>query len=225
MRIDVLTIFPGKFKGVLEESILRIAREKGLAEIRLHDFREYSTDKHKKVDDRPYGGGPGMVLACDPVFRAVESVRDEEEKPGRLILLTPQGTPFTQKKARELSEEKRLVLLCGNYEGFDERIRTGLEPEEISIGDYILTGGEIPAMVLIDAVVRLIPGVLGDEQSPVSESFTESTLEGPQYTRPPVYRGMEVPEILRSGHHAEVEKWRWEQALKRTRERRPDLLQ
>lgn len=219
MLIDILTIFPEMFAGVLETSILKIAQQKGAVRIRLHNIRDYSTDRHRKTDDAPYGGGPGMVMTCDPVFRAVEAVRGDSH----LVMLTPQGRRFTQKAARELAEKPGLTLLCGRYEGFDERIVAGLKPDEISIGDYVLSGGEIAAMAVLDAVVRLLPGALGCGASAESESFENGRLDYPQYTRPPEYSGMKVPDVLLSGNHAEIEKWRREQALRRTRERRPDL--
>ncbi len=224
MFVDILTIFPEMFAGVFDHSILKIAREKGLAEIRLHDIRDYSTDKHRKTDDTPYGGGPGMVMTCGPVFGAVESVATGERSDSRLVMLTPHGRPFTQAIARELAAEKGLILLCGRYEGFDERISEGLMPDEISVGDFVLSGGEIAAMAVVDAVVRLLPGVLGCEASTADESFENGLLEYPQYTRPAEFRGMRVPEILLSGDHAKIEQWRRERALERTWQRRKDLL-
>lgn len=225
LRFDVLTLFPEVFGPFLDASIPGIASEKGLAEYHLHDIREHSRNKHGKVDDRPYGGGPGMVMRCGPVFRCVEAVQSMEEPPGRLILLTPQGRVFDQEMARDLSRNRRVVLLCGRYEGFDERIREGLPVEEVSIGDYVLSGGEAAAMVIIDATVRLVPGVLGHEDSAREDSFEEGLLEYPQYTRPAEFRGMEVPEVLLSGHHEEIEKWRRRMARERTRARRADLLE
>jgi tRNA (guanine37-N1)-methyltransferase len=225
MLIDILTIFPEMFTGVLDTSIIKIARQKGVVDIRLRDIRDYSRDKHRKTDDAPYGGGPGMVMTCDPVFRAVEAVRADERHGSHLVMLTPQGRTFNQKVARELVKKSGLIILCGRYEGFDERIRTGLKPDEISVGDYVLSGGEIAAMAVVDAVVRLLPGALGCGASTESESFEKGLLDYPQYTRPPDYRGMKAPEILLSGNHAEIEKWRAQQARKRTRERRPDLSQ
>ncbi len=226
MRIDVLTLFPEIFTGFLNESILKLAIQRGLIELNVWNFRDWSRDKHHKVDDRPYGGGPGMVIKPEPVFEAVEAVQAMAEPPGRLLLLTPQGRPFTQEWAEELAREPRLLLLCGRYEGFDERIRIGLRPEELSIGDYVTCGGEAPAMVVIEAVMRLIPGALGDEYSPAEESFGRwGLLEYPHYTRPRVYRGMAVPEVLLSGDHAAIARWRLEQAVRRTMERRPDLIE
>jgi tRNA (guanine37-N1)-methyltransferase len=222
MRIDVITLFPGMFEGFLTTSIPRIAQEKGLVEIHLHDLRDWARDERGTVDDRPFGGGPGMVLLCEPVFSAVEEVAG---KGSELIMLTPQGEPLSHETAVELSGKERLVLLAGHYEGFDERIRLGLSPREISVGDYVLSGGEIPAMVLMDTVVRLVPGVLGHEESTVEESFSQGLLEYPQYTRPREFRGMTVPEVLLSGDHGAVARWRLDEAVKRTRERRSDLLE
>jgi tRNA (guanine37-N1)-methyltransferase len=223
MVIDVLTLFPGMFEGVLSESILKIAREKGILDVRLHNIRDYTEDKHRKVDDRPYGGGPGMVMSPQPVVDAVQAVRGDDPD-AKVVLLTPQGRVFDQKLASELAGEKRLVLICGRYEGFDERILVLLKPLELSVGDYVLSGGEIPAMVVVDAVARLLPGALGDPESAGSESFQSGLLDFPQYTRPPVFRGLTVPEVLLSGNHAEIDKWRAQQAFERTRQRRADLL-
>jgi len=220
MKIDILTIFPHMFDNIFKESIIKRAIENKRVEIRIVDFREYSKDPHKKVDDTPYGGGAGMVLTPDPIFSCVDSLKDEDTK---VILLTPDGEQYKQKKAYELSKEKHLIIICGHYEGFDERIRT-LADLEISIGDYVLTGGEIPAMVLVDSVVRLIPGVI-NEKSHLEDSFNENyLLDYPTYTKPRVYRGMEVPEVLVSGNHEKINAWRQEQSLKKTKERRPDLL-
>lgn len=224
MRIDVVTLFPKAIEGFIGESILKIAQEKGLVRINLVNLRDFSVDKHKKVDDKPYGGGPGMVIKADPVFRAVEHLRAEGRERSRLILLTPQGAPYTQTIAKNLAKEEGLILLCGHYEGFDERIREGLAPMEVSIGDYVLSGGEAPAMVLIDSVARLVPGVLGDETSPEEESFSQPRLEYPHYTRPETFRGMKVPDVLLSGHHDRISRWREDRSLERTKERRPDLL-
>jgi len=225
MRIDVLTLFPEMFESPLSHSILRRAQQAGLVEIVLTNIRDFAADKYRKVDDKPYGGGPGMVMMPGPVFACFEHVEKLAPDKPRTILLTPQGQPFTQKKAIELSREKRLVLISGRYEGFDERIRIGLDAEQLSVGDYVLSGGELPAMIVIDAVVRLLPGVLGDEDSPKDDSFSEGLLEYPQYTRPEVFRGMKVPDVLLSGHHKQIEKWRKQQALERTRQNRPDLLE
>ncbi|MBN2019589.1 MAG: tRNA (guanosine(37)-N1)-methyltransferase TrmD [Sedimentisphaerales bacterium] len=235
MRIDVLTLFPEMFESPMSFSILKRAKDSGVVEIVLTNIRDFSKDKHKKVDDRPYGGGPGMVMMCQPVFDCFKHVAEQSKEKGRIILLTPQGKPFTQKLAAELANEKRIILISGHYEGFDERIRTGLAAEQISIGDYVLSGGELAAMVIIDTVARLLPGALGDEYSAQDETFSESAgggstsltaggLEYPQYTRPEVFRDMKVPDILLSGHHAEIEKWRHRQSLERTRQIRPDLL-
>jgi len=224
LRIDVLTLFPEVFEPVLCSSILGIARDKGLVSYHLHDIRDYTRDKHGKVDDKPYGGGPGMVIQCQPVYSAYENVRDMDEQSGRLLLLTPQGKRLTQPMVSDFSRSERLILLCGHYEGFDERIREGLPVEEISIGDFVLTGGEIAAMAIVDATVRLVPGVLGNKDAAGSDSFANGLLEYPHYTRPADFRGMEVPEVLRSGHHEKIRTWRQEQAVRRTRERRSDLL-
>ncbi|MDK2931020.1 MAG: tRNA (guanine37-N1)-methyltransferase [Bacillota bacterium] len=223
MRIDVLTLFPGMFSGPLSESIVARARERGLVEIHIHDIREFTRDKHKVTDDYPFGGGAGMVMKPEPIFAAVEHVMGDVAEPGRVILMSPQGSVFTQQMAMRLAQERHLVFICGHYEGVDERVRQALVHEEISIGDYILTGGELPAMVVIDALTRLIPGVL-DEESVAAESFTSGLLDYPQYTRPREFRGMTVPEVLVSGDHEKVRIWRRKEALARTLERRPDLL-
>lgn len=224
MRIDVLTLFPKVFEPFVATSIVGRAVERGIVSIRGIDIRDFATDRHRTVDDRPFGGGPGMVLMCQPVFDALESVEaGATEKPLR-ILLTPQGERLQQATIVELSRAPWLVVVCGRYEGFDDRIRQGVEVRELSIGDYVLSGGEPAAMVLIDAVVRLLPGALGDEASAESESFSDGTLEYPQYTRPREFRGMTVPEVLLSGDHAKIAAWRREQALRRTLSRRPDML-
>ena len=223
MTIDVLTLFPEMLRGILAESILKIAQEKGLLTVRLHNIRDYAQDKHHKVDDRPYGGGPGMVMTPQPVIDAVDAVRGDDPE-AKVVILSPQGRVFNQGVAGELAGERRLILICGRYEGFDERILLFLKPLELSIGDYVLSGGEIPAMVIIDGITRLLPGVLGDPESATHESFQGGLLDFPQYTRPAEYRGLKVPEVLLSGNHAEIERWREEQALKRTRLRRADLL-
>ena len=228
MRIDVLTIFPAMFESPLAHSIPKRAVEKKLVEIVLTDIRDFAPGPHYKVDDKPYGGGPGMVMLCQPVFDCFEHVQKLTSKPGRVILLSPQGRKFDQKKASELASEKRLILISGRYEGFDERIITGLGAEQISIGDYVLSGGELAALVIIDSVVRLVPGVLGDEDSPKDESFSNSgtpRLEYPQYTRPEEFQGMKVPEILLSGDHGKIAQWRENMALERTKKNRPDLLE
>ncbi len=227
MRIDIITIFPKMFAPVLNESIIKRAQNKGKVKIYMHNLRDYSLDKHKKVDDRPFGGGSGMVMRPEPIFQAVESIRSQGHKVTRsqVILLCPQGKRLDQKIAKRLAKYKHLILICGHYEGIDERVRQYLVDEEISIGDYVLTGGELPAMVLVDALVRLIPGVLGDRNSLHFESFEDNLLEYPQYTRPAKFRNMRVPQILLSGDHKKIETWRKKQSLKRTKQKRPDLLQ
>ena len=224
MRIDVLTLFPQAFESPLGCSILKRALDNGLLDVVLTDIRDFAEDSYRKVDDKPYGGGPGMVMMPGPVFACFEHVQSLWPHKGRVILLTPQGQKFNQAKACELSREERLILIAGRYEGFDERIRVGLGAEQISIGDYVLSGGELAAMVIIDAVARLLAGALGDEDSAKDESFSEGLLEYPHYTRPEVFRGMKVPEILLSGDHGKIAEWRRRQALERTREWRPDLL-
>jgi len=221
VKIDVLTLFPAMFAGPLDESIIMRARKKGLLDLNIHQLRDWTHDRHKTVDDKPFGGGPGMLMKCEPLFEAVESLKRAETK---VILLSPSGRKFTQEIARELAKEKDLLLVTGHYEGFDERVREALADDELSIGDYVLTNGALPAMVVIDAVARLLPGVLGDDASSTDESFSHGLLEYPQYTRPAEFRGMKVPEVLLNGNHAEIEKWRREQAKLRTKERRPDLL-
>ncbi len=223
MNIHVLSLFPDMFTGVFGSSILKKAQEKGAVSLTVSDIREFSDNKHKQVDDYPYGGGAGMVLKPEPMFQAVETIA--EGRNPRIILMCPQGERFTQKKAEELSKEQDLVFLCGHYEGYDERIRQYLVTDEISIGDFVLTGGELPAMTVIDAVVRLLPGVLGQEDSHIHDSFSTGLLEHPHYTRPAEFRGMKVPDVLISGNHGKIDKWREEQSLKRTFERRPDLLE
>lgn len=220
MKIDVLTLFPGMFRGPLDESIVKRAQAAGVVEIGLHDLRAYTHDRHRTVDDRPFGGGPGMVLKPEPIFEAVEDLAGPET---RVVLMTPAGERFHQDIARELSKAGHLLLICGSYEGVDERVWT-LVHHGLSIGDYVLTSGNLPAMVVMDAVIRLLPGALGDAESAEDESFSKGLLEYPHFTRPAEFRGMKVPEILLSGHHAEIAKWRREQALKRTRKERPDLI-
>lgn len=222
MRIDILTLFPEMFPGVLSSSILGKAQEKGIVQFEVINFRDYSESKHGTVDDTPYGGGGGMVLKPEPLFRAVEAVTTDS-KP-RVILLCPQGVSYNQKLAEELAKEEHLILICGHYEGYDERIREHLVTDEISIGDYVLTGGELGAMVIADSVVRLQPGALGNQTSAVEDSFSTGLLEYPHYTRPAEFRGWKVPDILLSGHHANIDKWRLRESLRRTYERRPDLL-
>lgn len=219
----MLSLFPDMFTGVFGSSILKKAQEKGAVTLGVTDIREFAYDKHRQVDDYPYGGSAGMVLKPEPMFEAVEKL-SEGRKP-RVVLLCPQGERYTQKKAEEFAQEEELILLCGHYEGYDERIREYLVTDEISIGDYVLTGGEIAAMTIVDSVVRLLPGVLGQEASHVNDSFSTGLLEHPHYTRPADFRGMKVPDILLSGHHANIEKWREQQSLKRTFLRRPDLLE
>ncbi|MFA5499819.1 MAG: tRNA (guanosine(37)-N1)-methyltransferase TrmD [Candidatus Omnitrophota bacterium] len=234
MIIDILTLFPGMFGGVLGESMLRIAQEKKLVNIKVHDLRDWTSDSHRTADDKPFGGGPGMVMKVEPVYRALKSIigrrvgdketkRQRDKRAGKIILLTPQGKKFDQATAKRLAKEKRLVLVCGHYEGVDDRIRN-LVDEEISIGDYVLTCGELPAMVLADAVVRLIPGVLGHKESTKTESFENGLLEYPQYTRPAEFEGMKVPQVLLSGDHKKIEEWRRKEATNRTGKRRPDLV-
>lgn len=228
MRIDVLTLFPAMFEGVFSSSILGKAKDKGLVELNTINFRDFSKNKHNTVDDYPYGGGGGMVLKPEPLFEAVESLTDHQqskETTPRVILMCPQGETFTQKKAEELAKESHLIFVCGHYEGYDERIREFLVTDELSVGDYVLTGGELPAMVVIDSVARLLPGVLGNENSAVTDSFSTGLLEYPQYTRPVSFRGMDVPDVLMSGHHANIEAWRRKQSFLRTLERRPDMLE
>lgn len=224
MRIDILTLFPEMFRGPFEASIVGRAVEAGLVEIALHNIRDYARDKHQVVDGYPYGGGSGMVMKPEPIFEAVESVQAMAPEPGLVVLLTPQGRPLSHQVVEELARLPRLLLLCGRYEGVDERVREHLAQEEISIGDYVLSGGEIPAMVVVDAVVRRLPDALGSEVSLEEESHTQGLLEYPQYTRPAEFRGWSVPEVLLSGHHAEVARWRRRQSVLRTARRRPDLL-
>lgn len=234
MRMDVLTLFPEMFDGVFNSSILGKAQDKGIVSLNAINFRDYAGNKHSSVDDMPYGGGGGMVLKPEPIFSAVEDVLSRRKQemdtssvpvsPPRVILMCPQGETFTQRKAEELAKEEHIVFICGHYEGYDERIRQYLVTDELSIGDYVLTGGEVPAMVVIDSIARLLPGVLGNENSAVSDSFSTGLLEYPHYTRPAEYRGWKVPDILLSGHHANVADWRRKEALRRTWQRRPDLL-
>lgn len=223
MKIDVLTLFPGMFAGPLDESIVGRARTAGILDLRIRNLREWTHDRHKTVDDAPYGGGPGMVLKPEPLFEAVEALKAERGPGTKVILTSPSGRTFTQEIARNLAREESVVFVCGSYEGFDERVREHLADDELSIGDYVLTNGALPAMVIIDAVTRLLPGALGDEASSQDESFSHGLLEYPHYTRPAEFRGWRVPEILQSGNHATIERWRRAQAMKRTAERRPDL--
>lgn len=226
MRIDILTLFPEMFSGVFGSSILKKAAEKKAVEYHTHNFRDYSDNKHQSVDDYPYGGGAGMVLKPQPIFDCLEKITPkEQEKKPRVILLCPQGERYTQAKAEELAKEDQLIFVCGHYEGYDERIREYAVTDEISIGDFVLTGGELGAMVIIDSVVRLLPGVLGNEDSPVLDSFSSGLLEHPHYTRPADFRGMKVPDVLVSGNHKYIDEWRKKESLRRTWQRRPDLLE
>ncbi len=225
MRFDVLTLFPEMFESPLSHSILRRAQESEAIKVVLSNIRDFATDTYSKVDDKPYGGGPGMVMKCQPVFDCYHNVVKQDATKGRVLMMSPQGRRFDQKFARELSKEKRLILIAGRYEGFDERIRIGLEAEQVSIGDYVLTGGELAAMVIIDSVTRLLDGVLGDAESNKDESFSEALLEYPQYTRPDEYCGMRVPDVLLSGDHGKIAEWRRQQSLERTKKWRPDLLE
>lgn len=226
MRFDVLTLFPEIFSGYLGQSLLNKAIDNDLVEVHLHDIRKWSKNKHQKVDDRPFGGGPGMVLKVEPVVECTEAVQAQDPRDGHLLLMTPQGRRLTQQLVEKLAASERLILLCGRYEGFDQRVVDVLQPEEISIGDFVLNGGEVAAMVLIDTVIRLVPGVLGDERSNVEDSFSSGNrlLEFPQYTRPREYRGIEVPDILLTGDHGQIARWRQEQSLQQTKTRRADLL-
>lgn len=229
MRIDILTLFPEMFNAVLGTSIPKRAAQKGLVSYYLTNIRDFATDAHKSVDDKPFGGGPGMVMMCQTLFDAVESIERQDPVPDKAkcvrVLLTPQGRKFDQSVAEELAAKDRLLLIAGHYEGFDERISQGLEPMEISIGDFILSGGELAAMVVVDAIVRLLPGALGAEDGAIDETFAGGLLEYPQYTRPREFRGMAAPDVLLGGNHAEIAKWRLEQRLERTKQRRPDLWQ
>jgi tRNA (guanine37-N1)-methyltransferase len=226
MRFDILTLFPEMFESYLGQGHLKLAIERGLVDIRRHNFREFAPGVRRQVDDKPFGGGPGMLLMCQPVFDCVEAVQAQGNVPGRLLMMTPQGRKMDQRLVEELAQEPRLLLLCGRYEGFDDRIRQGLQPTEISVGDFICNGGEVPAMLIIDTVIRLIPGVLGDETSSRYDSFSQSgLLEHPQFTRPREFRGMTVPDVLISGDHKKISEWQQDQSLQRTAERRGDLLQ
>ena len=225
MRIDITTSFPEMFEGFLGLSILKRAQDKGIVEIHIWDLRDFTDDRHQTVDDYPYGGGPGMILKPEPIFRAVDAIRDASQgSNAKVILMTPQGEPYNQTKAEALSLESHFVLLCGHYRGVDERVAEALVSEEISIGDYILTGGEIPALVVVDSVIRLLPGVLNDFDSAEKDSFSTGILDHPHYTRPAEFRGMKVPDVLLSGHHAQIDSWRHDKAMQKTALRRPDLL-
>ena len=221
MEFDILTLFPRIFEGPLDESILKRAREAGLVQIRVHNLRDFTHDKHRVVDDKPYGGGPGMLMKPEPIFEAVEKLQRADSY---VVLMTPQGAPFTQSRAKEFAGKPHLIIICGHYEGVDERVREALVDEEVSIGDYVLTNGALAAAVVVDAVTRLLPGAIGHENGAADDSFATGMLEGPQYTRPAEFRGMKVPDVLQSGHHGEVAKWREEQAKQRTKQRRPDML-
>jgi len=221
MQIDILTLFPKMFKGPFDESIVKRAQEKGLVKIKIHNLRNWATNKHGTVDDRPYGGGAGMIMRVDAIERAILKIKNQKSK---IILLTPQGKVFNQKTAKKLSKHDHLILICGHYEGIDERVRENLVDEEISIGDYILTGGELPAMIVTDAIVRLIPNVLKKPEAIKEESFSKNLLEFPQYTRPADFKNWKVPKVLLSGDHKKIEKWRKKKALEKTKKRRPDLL-
>jgi tRNA (guanine37-N1)-methyltransferase len=225
VTVDLVTIFPGMVEGALEAGVVGRARASGLIDIAVRDLRDYTEDRHRVVDDIAYGGGPGMVMKPEPFFRAVEAIAAERGQPSAVVLVTPQGRPLTHAKALRLSRLERLVVLCGRYEGIDERVAEALATEEISIGDYVLTGGELAALVLVDAVVRLVPGVVGDEASVAEDSFVRGLLDHPHYTRPAVFRGLAVPEVLMSGHHAAIASWRADSRVRRTAERRPDLLE
>lgn len=226
MRIDVLTLFPGIFAGYLGQSLLHKAIDRRLIDVAIHNMRDWASGKHHQMDDRPFGGGPGMVIKVEPVVRCAEEIAAMDARPARCVLLTPSGVRLTQRVVEQLSQEDRLMVLCGRYEGFDQRVADILRPDEISVGDYVLNGGEVAAMVLIDAVIRLIPEVLGDEQSHVDDSFSSGNrwLEGAQYTRPREFRGHAVPDVLLSGDHAAIARWRREQSYQRTQQRRADLL-
>ncbi len=224
MTIDVITIFPRLVEAALSEGVVARAREAGLVEVTARDLRDFTDDRHRTVDDGPFGGGPGMVMKAEPVFRAIEAIRADRGEPDAVVLMTPQGRPFTQREAERFSRLSRLVLICGRYEGVDERVAETLVTDEISVGDYVLTGGELPALVVVDAVMRLVPGVVGDAASVATDSFAEGLLDHPQYTRPAVWRGRQVPDVLVSGHHREIERWRRHERVRRTRDRRPDLL-
>jgi tRNA (guanine37-N1)-methyltransferase len=224
VRFDIVTIFPGMFGAPLAQGVVARAIERGLVRVSVHDLRDFTTDRHRVVDDVPFGGGPGMVLKPEPLFEAVDAIRRSAGDPDAIVLTTPQGRPFTQAEAERLSRLRHVVILCGRYEGVDDRVREHLATEELSIGDYVLSGGELPALVIVDATARLVPGVVGDAGSVVRESFSDGRLDYPHYTRPAEYRGWSVPDVLVSGHHGRIERWRRREALRRTVQRRPDLL-
>jgi tRNA (guanine37-N1)-methyltransferase len=222
--VDVITIFPAMLEAALAEGVVGRARTRGVLDIRVRDLRDYTDDRHRTVDDVPYGGGPGMVMKPEPLFRAVEAAMADHAAPAPVVLMSPQGQPLTNDLAMRLSRLQRIVVICGRYEGVDERVSDALVTDEISIGDYVLSGGELPALVLIDAMARFVPGVVGDADSVVTESFVDGLLDHPHYTRPAVFRGLAVPDVLVSGNHAEIDRWRAEARIRRTKERRPDLL-
>lgn len=227
MRFDILTLFPDMFPGYMSQSLLNKAIENGIVEVHVHNMRDWSTDKHNKIDDRPYGGGPGMILSVEPVIRCVKAVQEMTDDPGQVIVMTPQGERLCQPTVERLAKTERMILLCGRYEGFDQRVIDILDPLELSIGDYILNGGEVAAMVVVDSLVRMVPGVLGDEKSSWDDSFSRGNrmLEYPQYTRPQNFEGHEVPDVLLSGNHKQIEQWRKAQSLAKTKMRRQDLLE
>ena len=224
VKLDIVSIFPGMVRAGLGDGIVGRAAQRGLLDIGVHDLRDFTTDRHRVVDDVPFGGGPGMVMKPEPFFAAVDRIREERGEPAAIVMTTPDGERFTHRDAERLSRLPHVVFLCGRYEGVDDRVRRHLATEELSIGDYVLSGGELPALVMIDALARFVPGVVGDEESVRRDSFASGILDFPQFTRPPVFRGWEVPPVLLSGHHAEIERWRREQARERTRRHRPDLL-
>jgi tRNA (guanine37-N1)-methyltransferase len=224
MRFDIVTIFPAMVRAALSEGVVARAAERGTLAIAVHDLRDFTSDRHRSVDDVPFGGGPGMVLKPEPLFRAVDAIRRDAGEPGAIVLTSPQGRLFTEAEAARLSRRGHLVLLCGRYEGVDDRVREQLATEELSIGDYVLSGGELPALVILDAVARLVPGVVGDDESVAADSFSRGLLDFPHFTRPAAFEGRQVPEVLLSGHHAEIRRWRKRQAVQRTLERRPELL-
>ena len=225
MRIDIITLFPSMFKGPFDESIVKRARKKGILQLKLHDLREFAKDRHRTVDDLPYGGGAGMVMKPGPLFRVVDTVKEEKRSHSKVILLSPQGQTFVQEKAKELAEEEGLIFICGHYEGVDERVREHLIDEELSLGDFVLTGGELAAMVVVDAITRMLPEVLGCKDSVREDSFYETLLDYPQYTRPAEFRGWKVPRVLTSGNHQKIREWRKKKKLENTFKKRPDLLE
>jgi tRNA (guanine37-N1)-methyltransferase len=225
VRFEIVTIFPDWIRAAIGEGVVKRAIDRGLLTVGVHDLRDFAQDRHRVVDDVPYGGGPGMVLKAEPFFRAVEAIRAERGAPSAIVLTSPQGRRFTQREAERLATRDRIILLCGRYEGVDDRVRTHLATDELSIGDYVLTGGELPALVVVDAVARLVPGVVGDDESVARDSFARGLLDFPHYTRPAAFRNMNVPAVLLSGHHADIRRWRKRQAIERTLAERPDLLE